>query len=266
MQAAVACRSPSRPHRSPRAAREGLHPGAADREPGADALRGRKSPTPGYTPGRTLARVPRTISEVQTPGRRRRSEGKRAAILDAAEALFIAEGYERTSVDAIAARAGVSKRTVYDHYDDKETVFLRVLGRVNDALVTTVRAAIEEELAPGRDVRDALTAFGHRIADRAFASSEYLAFRRLIGQRQSVPRLPEAVRDRPERMLEERFAGLAAEGAIHAADPALAARHFTALTISLALEAVTNRPEGGPPPDLGPIITDGVDAFLRAYR
>jgi TetR/AcrR family transcriptional repressor of mexJK operon len=67
-------------------------------------------------------------------------------------------------------------------------------------------------------------------------------------------------------MLEERFAGLAAEGAIHTADPALAARHFTALTISLALEAVTNRPEEGQPPDLGPIITDGVDAFLRAYR
>jgi TetR/AcrR family transcriptional repressor of mexJK operon len=210
--------------------------------------------------------VPRAIAEVQTPGRRRRSEGKRAAILDAAEALFIAEGYDRTSVDAIAARAGVSKRTVYDHYDDKETVFLRVLGRVNEALVTTVRVAIEEELAPGRDVREALTAFGLRIADRAFASSEYLAFRRLSGPRQSVPRLPEAARDRPERMLEERFAGLAAEGAIHTADPALAARHFTALTISLALEAVTNRPAEGQPPDLRTIITDGVDAFLRAYR
>jgi TetR/AcrR family transcriptional repressor of mexJK operon len=218
------------------------------------------------TAARTLTRVPRAIAQVQTPGRRRRSEAKKAAILDAAEALFTSEGYERTSVDVIAARAGVSKRTVYDHYADKETIFLRVLERVNETLVATVRAAIEQELVPGRDVRDALTAFGCRIVDRAFASSEYLAFRRLIGQRQSVPGLPEAVRDRPERMLEERFAGLAAEGAIRATDPALAARHFTALTISLALEAVTNRPEPTQPPELGTIITDGVDAFLRAYR
>jgi TetR/AcrR family transcriptional repressor of mexJK operon len=210
--------------------------------------------------------VPRAIAQVQTPGRRRRSEGKKAAILDAAEALFISEGYERTSVDAIAARAGVSKRTLYDHYDDKETIFLRVLERVHDALVSTVRAAIDEELVPGRDVRDALTAFCRRIVDRAFASSEHVAFRRLVSQRQAVPRLPEAVNDRPERMLEERFAALAAEGAIRAVDPALAARHFTALTISLALEAVTNRPEEAQPPDLGTIITDGVDAFLRAYR
>jgi TetR/AcrR family transcriptional repressor of mexJK operon len=210
--------------------------------------------------------VPRTIAQVQTPGRRRRSEGKRAAILDAAEILFTSDGYERTSVDAIAARAGVSKRTVYDHYADKETIFLRVLERVSDTLVTTVRAAIEAELVTGRDVRDALIAFGRRIVDRAFASSEYLAFRRLISQRRSVPRLPDVVNDRPERLLEQRFAGLVAERAIRPADPGLAARHFTALTIGLALEAVVNRSEDAPAADLDMIIVDGVDAFLRAYR
>jgi TetR/AcrR family transcriptional repressor of mexJK operon len=67
-------------------------------------------------------------------------------------------------------------------------------------------------------------------------------------------------------MLEERFAQLAAEGAIRAPDPAVAARHFTALTISLALEAVTAQQDGARPPNLGTIIADGVDAFLRAYR
>jgi TetR/AcrR family transcriptional repressor of mexJK operon len=210
--------------------------------------------------------VPRAIAHVQTPGRRRRSEGKKAAILDAAEALFLAEGYERASVDAIAARAGVSKRTVYDHYADKATIFLRVVERVSDALATTVRGAIDEELAPGRDVREALIAFCHRIVDRAFASSDYWAFRRLVAQHRSVPPLPARLMDDPDRMLEERFAGLAAEGAIDAPDPALAVRHFIALTIGLALDAITGRPDGAPPPDLGPIVTDGVDAFLRAYR
>jgi TetR/AcrR family transcriptional regulator, mexJK operon transcriptional repressor len=211
-------------------------------------------------------RVPKVIAEVQTPGRRRRSEGKRAAILDAAEALFISEGYERAGVDAIAGRAQVSKRTVYDHFGDKETIFLRVLERVNDALVTTIRAAIDEELLPGRDLQEALTAFGHRIVDRALASSDYFAFRHLDAQQRPALRLPEADRDRPERMLEKRFAELAAEGAIRAPDPALAVRHFTALTIGLAREAVTAQRAGARPPDTAAIIADGVAAFLRAYR
>lgn len=207
----------------------------------------------------------RAIAEVQTPGRRRRSEGKKAAILSAAEALFITEGYDGTGVEAIAARAQVSKRTVYDHFGDKETIYLRVLERVNDSLLSTVRAAIDEELTAGRNLREALTAFGRRIVDRTFVSSDYLAFRRLVSQQRPVPRLPRAVRDRPERLLEERFAGLAAEGRLRADDPGLAARHFTALTIGLALEAVTDRQDATEPPDLEAIIATGVEAFLRAY-
>jgi len=212
-----------------------------------------------------LSAVPRVIAEAQTSGRRRRSEAKKTAILNAAETLFVAEGYDRTSVDAIAARAQVSKRTVYDHFGDKETIFQRVLERVNDALITAIRTAIEEELPPGRDPRDALTAFARRIANRTFASSDYLAFRRLESQQPPI-QLPAAARDRPERMLQERFAELAAAGVIRAPDPALAARHFTALTISLALDAVINRRTDTPPPELDAIIADGVDAFLRAYR
>jgi TetR/AcrR family transcriptional repressor of mexJK operon len=209
----------------------------------------------------------RTIAAVQTPGRRRRSEGKRAAILDAAEALFLAEGYERTSMDAIAARAQVSKRTVYDHFSEKETVYLRVLERVNDALVATVRAAIDEELTPGRDLRDALTAFGRRVVTQTFPSSEYVTFRRLTAQQRSAPRLSGISRDQPERMLAERFVALVADGEIRTADPGVAARHFTALTIGIALDALDDGHDAEAARlDPSVIIADGVDAFLRAYR
>lgn len=210
--------------------------------------------------------MPRINAEVQTPGRRLRSEGKKTAILDAAETLFITEGYERTTVDAVAARAHVSKRTVYNHFSDKEIIFLRVLSRVNDALLRTIGAAIDEELTTGRDLREALTAFAHRIVDRALDSSDYLTFRRLISQQQSAPRPPEAIRDRPLDMLEKRFAELAAQGAIRAPRPRLAAQHFTALTISLAQESILDDRESTNPSEVSAIITDGVDAFLRAYR
>ncbi len=48
---------------------------------------------------------------------------KRQAILDAAKNLFVRNGYASTSMDAVAAEAGVSKLTVYSHFNDKETLF-----------------------------------------------------------------------------------------------------------------------------------------------
>ncbi|WP_439861246.1 TetR/AcrR family transcriptional regulator [Pseudomonas sp. MBLB4136] len=48
---------------------------------------------------------------------------KRQAILDAAKNLFLRHGYDGSSMDAIAAEAGVSKLTVYSHFTDKETLF-----------------------------------------------------------------------------------------------------------------------------------------------
>lgn len=48
---------------------------------------------------------------------------KRDAILEAAKTLFLRNGYDGSSMDAIAAEAGVSKLTVYSHFTDKETLF-----------------------------------------------------------------------------------------------------------------------------------------------
>jgi TetR/AcrR family transcriptional regulator, regulator of autoinduction and epiphytic fitness len=53
----------------------------------------------------------------------RLTDRKRQAILAAAAGQFRAHGYEATSVDSIAAVAGVSKRTVYNHFPSKEDLF-----------------------------------------------------------------------------------------------------------------------------------------------
>ncbi|WP_083753329.1 TetR/AcrR family transcriptional regulator [Actinosynnema sp. ALI-1.44] len=206
----------------------------------------------------------RVIASTQTPGRRRRSEGKRAAILDAAEILFVEEGYDAVSVEEIAAHAQVSKRTVYDHFGDKEEIFSRVLERVSDALTDAVRAAIDEELAGRSGLRDELVNFGSRIAGQTLKSSRYATFRMLDSRRGSRPGLPESKRDLAERMLAERFADFVETGRIHAADPAVAARHFTALTIGLVLEDLV-RGRTDCSSQLQKVVADGVDVFLRAY-
>ncbi|QNP41712.1 TetR/AcrR family transcriptional regulator [Lysobacter solisilvae (ex Woo and Kim 2020)] len=60
----------------------------------------------------------------------RLTDRKRAAILDAAVAEFRQSGYEATSMDRVAASAGVSKRTVYNHFPSKEALFAQILHQL----------------------------------------------------------------------------------------------------------------------------------------
>ena len=65
------------------------------------------------------------MSKGATPTRL--TDRKRAAILEAAVAEFRQSGYEATSMDRIAATAGVSKRTVYNHFPGKDVLFAEIL-------------------------------------------------------------------------------------------------------------------------------------------
>ena len=56
-----------------------------------------------------------------------RSARKRAAILEAAHDLFLQKGYAGTSMDDVAARAAVSKQTVYKNFADKQRLFTEVI-------------------------------------------------------------------------------------------------------------------------------------------
>ena len=53
----------------------------------------------------------------------------RQRILDAAYELFYRRGYSRVGVDAVAARAGITKRTLYNHFDSKDALLAAVLER-----------------------------------------------------------------------------------------------------------------------------------------
>lgn len=176
----------------------------------------------------------------------------------------MASGYELTSVDAIAARASVSKRTVYDHFGDKQSLFRSVIGRVDDTLLATMRTAVQQELTDGRDLRDALLGFVRRLTTDVVPSSVYANFRHLLA---FAPRVTDRDTEQPERIVEQRFAQLAADGRLTVADPHRAVQHFFALTMRLVLDAIDQAPNKTPDrSQTDAIITDGVDAFLRAYR
>jgi AcrR family transcriptional regulator len=58
-----------------------------------------------------------------TPSTRALSTEKSAAILEGAMQVFLEQGYVGTTMDRVAAAAGVSKPTVYSYFHDKETLF-----------------------------------------------------------------------------------------------------------------------------------------------
>ena len=54
----------------------------------------------------------------------------RQRILEVAAALFFAEGYASTTIEAVAARAGISKRTFYHRFDGKAELFAAVVHEI----------------------------------------------------------------------------------------------------------------------------------------
>lgn len=70
-----------------------------------------------------------------------RSE-RRAQLLEAAQAVFVARGYHAAAMDEIADRAGVSKPVLYQHFPGKLELYLALLDRHCEDLEHQVREAL----------------------------------------------------------------------------------------------------------------------------
>lgn len=198
------------------------------------------------------------------------STRKRAAILAAAQELFLADGFDRTSVDAVAARAGVSKRTVYDYFGDKQTLLQAAVDAVGESMISTIRRTLDDTLtgvAETTALEDALIAFSMRIATDMLGSAEYATLQRLV--RAESGHLPHrgynSMADTPDEAIAERFAAFAEAGLLEAPDPRLAADQFIALTFGVALDRLGSA-DATEDTRVRPLVVAGVRTFLRAYR
>ena len=201
-----------------------------------------------------------------------RSERKRAAILTAATALFLQQGYAGASMDEIAARAAVSKQTVYKHFADKEQLFSTII------LSTTAQAAAFAEavpqLLPGSgELEQELRDLAHRYI-RVVMDPRVLQLRRLIiAEARRFPDLARTYYERaPERVVAalaiafQRYAG---RGLVALDDPVLAANHFAFLILAIPLDKAMFCGEessvAGGEADLDRFADAGVRVFLAAY-
>lgn len=118
-----------------------------------------------------------------------RSAAKRAAMLDAAQVCFLEGGYANTSVDEVAARAGVSKATIYAHFNSKDDLFGAIICRRCDDQAEGMASLT---LPDSDDVHTLLTQIGQRLLG-LFLSPEVMGiYRTVIAESPRHPELAKA--------------------------------------------------------------------------
>ena len=126
------------------------------------------------------------MTDIAAPARagRPKSEAKAEAILGAAAELFLSQGFQGTSMDAVAQRAGVSKQTVYNHFANKEDLFKACIGAKVAGYGFDEAALVDDD-----DLRQALLTIARRFVDLLFDPDVVAMHRVVMGEAASQPRI-----------------------------------------------------------------------------
>ena len=195
----------------------------------------------------------------------RLTDRKRDAIVQAAIVEFRDNGFEATSVDKVAARAEVSKRTLYNHFPSKDELFAAILHILWESSASELLRPYE----PGRPVREQLLALVHgklaMLADENFLALARVAIAAGLHS-------PERARDMVQRIGEKDGAMLdwirAAQksGALQPADAAQAYKQLECLVKGVAFwpQVAMGQPRLAPAAQKK-LATATVDLFLSHY-
>jgi AcrR family transcriptional regulator len=199
-----------------------------------------------------------------------RSQRKHRAIVAAATALFLKDGYLGTNMDQIAAVSEVSKQTVYKHFASKEALFIEIVNSMTNAAGDSVHDRIPE-LDEGGDVASYLTDYATRQL-MVVLTPPIMQLRRLvIGEVGRFSELGKVLYERgPARaieMLATLFERLAQRGVLAIDDANIAASHFNWLVMSEPLNRIMLLGDEAIPKasELRRHAKEGVRVFLAAY-
>lgn len=113
----------------------------------------------------------------------KRGSELRTHMLHAAKAIFLETGFERASMDRIAAHAGTTKRTLYAHFVRKEDLFLAVFDLVLNLQLDHLRGPADYAPDPMR----ALVLFCSRFLETVLSSKPLRLFRLAITEAERFP-------------------------------------------------------------------------------
>ncbi|MBA9001388.1 TetR/AcrR family transcriptional regulator [Thermomonospora cellulosilytica] len=194
---------------------------------------------------------------------------KRRAILEGALTVFARDGYTRASIDAISAEAGVSTRTIYNHFADKARLFETVIQESAARIAAQHIAVIERHLDKIVDLEADLVEFGRAWASSTTAeeAAHFALVQQVNAEAGHIP--PSALeawqRTGPLRVraeLAERLRRMADRGLLRVTDPDRSALHLMLLigidNPSLRFVPLTER-------EIEEMVTAGVRTFLYGH-
>ena len=174
------------------------------------------------------------VAEILDPPVARGHQAKRASIISAAADVFCREGFGGACIDEIAVEAQVSRQTVYNHYREKETLFMAVVEDVLARANAAVFALLSTFPENADNLEADLAAFLVRLNKNCVCNKDGRFLRKLVqteGAR--YPHLFESWRRQGPLKLTSaiaaRLARLSASGALEIDDFDVAARQFLAL-------------------------------------
>ncbi len=191
---------------------------------------------------------------------------KARAILEAAAALFIAQGYGAVSMDAVARRAGVSKATLYAHFGAKDRLFAAIIQEACLAM----RGEQPEQAPAGASLFDALLPMATRWLAFLLRERSLGMFRVVVAEGARFPELARAFHENGPRATREWLtawlAAQAARGLVQVPDPALAADQCLALLrTELFLEATLGLRETPDEATIAASAAAAMRTFCRAH-
>jgi TetR/AcrR family transcriptional regulator of autoinduction and epiphytic fitness len=163
----------------------------------------------------------------------RLTDRKRAAVIAAAIDEFLAAGFDATSMDRIAARASVSKRTVYNHFPSKQVLFAAILRQLWESSDTGEAPAYSAVHPLRAQLLQLLLKKLSLLNDEAFLSLARVAIAAGIHS-------PERARDMVARMGEREedltiwIRAAAADGRLKTSDPMFASQQLQGLVKAFA--------------------------------
>lgn len=196
---------------------------------------------------------------------------KRRAITEAARKVFGRDGYTRASVDMIAAEAGVSKRTIYNHFTDKENLFLTVALEGADEVTAAIARTMDRHLRKIVDLEQDLVDFSlERVAAVAAFPDHFALVRTIEAEAARIPpKILKAWIDAGPQTAHLRLAPylrrIADRGLLEIEDAERAAAHLTLLTVTAVNHQTFYGAVTLSQNEITGTVVAGVRAFLRSY-
>jgi TetR/AcrR family transcriptional regulator, mexJK operon transcriptional repressor len=191
----------------------------------------------------------------------------RHRILEVATEFFLSEGYGSTTIEAVAARAGISKRTLYHRFEDKAALFAAVVHEI----IAQIRPAAGALPVEGASLRDVLRHLAGMILHAALAPRAIALHRLVMAESGRFPDLARAVHgDDSTREATTFIGGLLAQetrdSRPSAVDEAFGAEQFVFMVVTVPQRRAMGYGTPMTDAELALWADQSVDLFLGGFR